>query len=275
VAGRFQEAESMAATASREISVPSVFDRILCGIDGSPEALEALREAGQFLSPAGTIHLLAAAETSIAVHGGFAAAHLLEEIESSAALAVARAEEQSEATTARVVQGHPVQSLLREIARVAATLIALGSHGSSRAAGIMLGGVATTLLHEAPCSVLIARRAMAPIDVTAPIVAGVDGSTGALLALDAARELGQRLGVSVRVVAATGGKPVDFEGLRSQSNLEWDERKPVEALVDASNAAGLLVVGNRGLHGLLALGSVSERLAHRATCSVLVVRQRR
>lgn len=31
-------------------------------------------------------------------------------------------------------------------------------------------------------------------------------------------------------------------------------------------------LGNRGLHGVRALGSVSERVAHRASCSVLVVR---
>jgi nucleotide-binding universal stress UspA family protein len=31
-------------------------------------------------------------------------------------------------------------------------------------------------------------------------------------------------------------------------------------------------VGSRGLHGLRALGSVSERVAHDASCSVLVVR---
>ena len=36
--------------------------------------------------------------------------------------------------------------------------------------------------------------------------------------------------------------------------------------------ADLLVVGSRGLHGVRALGSVSERVAHRAPCSVLVVR---
>ncbi len=37
--------------------------------------------------------------------------------------------------------------LMSEIDQVQATLVALGSHGSSRAAGILLGGVATTLLH--------------------------------------------------------------------------------------------------------------------------------
>ena len=36
----------------------------------------------------------------------------------------------------------------------------------------------------------------------------------------------------------------------------------------------LLVVGSRRLHGMKALGSVSERVAHRAPCSTLIVRER-
>jgi nucleotide-binding universal stress UspA family protein len=43
-------------------------------------------------------------------------------------------------------------------------------------------------------------------------------------------------------------------------------------LFDSSRSADVLVVGSRGLHGLKALGSVSERAAHQAKCSVLVVR---
>ena len=53
---------------------------------------------------------------------------------------------------------------------------------------------------------------------------------------------------------------------------EIDVRGPVETLVEASAGADLLVVGSRGVHGLCTLGSVSERVAHRAACSVLVVR---
>jgi nucleotide-binding universal stress UspA family protein len=48
--------------------------------------------------------------------------------------------------------------------------------------------------------------------------------------------------------------------------------EPATALVAAAAEADLLVVGSRGLHGLKALGSVSERVAHRARCSVLIVR---
>ena len=46
----------------------------------------------------------------------------------------------------------------------------------------------------------------------------------------------------------------------------------VDELAHAAEHADLLVVGSRGLKGLKALGSVSERIGHTAACSVLVVR---
>jgi nucleotide-binding universal stress UspA family protein len=50
------------------------------------------------------------------------------------------------------------------------------------------------------------------------------------------------------------------------------EDSPVDALVQAGETSDLLVLGSRGLHGVKALGSVAERVAHQASCSVLVVR---
>jgi nucleotide-binding universal stress UspA family protein len=197
---------------------------------------------------------------------------VLEQIDTAAHEALERAKKSSRPTSSRVTEGHPVAGLQREIERVSASLVALGSHGGSRPAGILVGGTATTLLHEAPCSVLIARAPADESGFPSAIVVGVDGSGAALLALEAARELGGRLSVPVRALVATGGRAVGLDALRSIDDLEWDDRKPVDALVDASSSADLLIVGSRGLHGLAALGSVSERVAHRATCSVLVVR---
>jgi nucleotide-binding universal stress UspA family protein len=37
--------------------------------------------------------------------------------------------------------------------------------------------------------------------------------------------------------------------------------------------ADIVVVGSRGLQGGRALGSVSERVAHQANCSVIVLRE--
>ena len=49
---------------------------------------------------------------------------------------------------------------------------------------------------------------------------------------------------------------------------------PTEGIVEAAGRLGatLIVLGARGLSGVSALGSVSERVAHQAPCSVLVVR---
>ena len=172
----------------------------------------------------------------------------------------------------RSVKGDPRQCLLAEIARQDATLVVVGSHGQSRAEGIALGSVATHLLHEAPCSVLIARPTEEQEHWPRSIVVGTDGSPAAMAATAVADALAKRFGAHVRTLVATGGKPLDHEELRSIENLEYDERKPAAYLVAASKDADLLVLGSRGLHGLRALGSVSECVAHKASCPVLVVR---
>jgi nucleotide-binding universal stress UspA family protein len=53
--------------------------------------------------------------------------------------------------------------------------------------------------------------------------------------------------------------------------------KPAERIAEAArdDRAGLVVIGSRGLGGLKALGSVSERVVHAAPCSVLVARPAR
>ena len=74
-------------------------------------------------------------------------------------------------------------------------------------------------------------------------------------------------------MTALRGKGIDPARVRSRAPFaEVVDERPVDALVAAAADADLLVVGSRGLHGLRALGSVSERVAHRAGCSVLVVR---
>ena len=55
-------------------------------------------------------------------------------------------------------------------------------------------------------------------------------------------------------------------------DVKVDGAAPVTALCDAASNADLVVLGSRGLRGLRTLGSVSERVAHKATCSVLTVR---
>jgi len=165
-------------------------------------------------------------------------------------------------------------SLITELAkRQSAALVSVGMRHTGRARGFWVGSLATELLHGAPCSVFAGRIMQRP--GTGEIVVGVDGSSASERALFAARKIAHRRGRQLRVVAATGGRPIDLDSVRSiagDDTLLIDTGPPVDVLADVTTNADLLVVGSRGLHGVRSLGSVSERVAHTAPCSTLVVR---
>jgi nucleotide-binding universal stress UspA family protein len=171
-----------------------------------------------------------------------------------------------------VLEGPPTAGrVLAELELRHSTLAVVGAGSHDRAAGAVLGSVPTTLLHRATCSVLVARAGVgAPELFPQAVVVGVDGSHASLAALAAARDLARRLNASVRVLTAAGA--VDEGALAAEPDVERDPRPPLEALLAAARDADLVIVGSRGLRGLRALGSVSERLGHRAPCSVLVVK---
>ncbi len=136
------------------------------------------------------------------------------------------------------------------------------------------------------------------------IVVGVDGSEGSEAALRfAAAEAGLR-DAKLRVVCAweipaaayatTWGMAAEAEpgyadrardvaakaldrAARLQPGIDREVRvvngQPAEALLQESGDADLLVVGSRGLGGFkrLLLGSVSQQVAHHATCPVVIV----
>jgi nucleotide-binding universal stress UspA family protein len=171
-------------------------------------------------------------------------------------------------------QGEPDDWFLAGLRRRGATLVVVDSPGHSRSLGILLGLAQTLMLHEGTCSVLVARDGVAaPEQWPRSIVAGVDGSPESAGALEAARELAARTGASVRAVAAVRGANVDLDAAhRLAPELEEHADEAVGLLTRLSDEADLVVVGSRGLKGVRALGSVSERIAHEARCSVLVVR---
>jgi nucleotide-binding universal stress UspA family protein len=70
--------------------------------------------------------------------------------------------------------------------------------------------------------------------------------------------------IAAQVMAATGTEPVILDA----------PGRPHRAVADAARDfdASLVITGSRSMKGLAALGSVSERIAHAAPCSVLVVR---
>jgi nucleotide-binding universal stress UspA family protein len=233
----------------------TIFRRILVGIDESPESLEAARQAAALAT--GPVTLLAAYDVTPLIAGtGMAPVPPMQLDETplrdaaEQALEAAKGEFGPIETAAKIVKGRAWQELQHEIARTNNTLVVVGSHGAGRAKGILVGSTATELLHKAPSSVLVARKPLK--EFPSSIVVGVDDSFQ---------------GITAGAVASDLAKRFDAE-LKRCENV----RHPVEFLVEASTEADLLVVGSRGLKGIKALGSVSERVAHEAKCSVLVVR---
>jgi nucleotide-binding universal stress UspA family protein len=253
-----------------------VFERVICGIDASEASLEAARQAARLVAADGRLVLLAVVETEVAVHAGWAAGAVLGELSEEAEQALARAHAEVahlRLAEARLLDGPVVARFRNEIEQERATLVCVGTHGHSRAGGIALGSLTTTLLHDAPCSVLVARPPSDPAAFPSRIVVGVDGSTEADKAAAVAAALRDRFGASLLPLVASGGRSVDTErALDALPEGEVRPGKPVDVLVEACADADLLVVGSRGLHGVRALGSVGERVAHRAPCSVLAVR---
>jgi len=140
--------------------------------------------------------------------------------------------------------------------------------------------------------------------MSATIVVGVDGSVGAVHALEFALEEARARNADVKAVAAwhvpaatydTGWVPLsvdvsDFEKI-AQAGLDKSfeeagvaesglsvtpilrEGQAAEVLVAEARGADLLVVGSRGLGGFkgLLLGSVGQQCAHHASCPVAIV----
>jgi nucleotide-binding universal stress UspA family protein len=254
-----------------------VCSRVLVGVDGSEESREAAHQAAILVD--GELTLLAAHDVAPAIGGTGVGvpAYLDEDLQrnaATAALARVREEVAMASPTGKIVRGRAAAALISEVEREQDTLLVVGSHGLGRLAGFVMGSTATEVIHKAPCSVLVARKASESNGFPNKVVVGVDGSRESAVAYAVAQRLSERFDAELWPVVAAGGKRIDVRlvdsivhGRRTESQDE-----PVVALVAASAHADLLVVGSRGLHGLKTLGSVSERVAHQAHSSVLLVR---
>ncbi len=256
----------------KELAAQKVFSRVLVGIDGSEESREAARQAATVTD--GELTLLSVYDIASALIGGTGfgvPVYYDEDVQrtfAEDALRHALDDVEAATPTGKIAKGVVWNALIDEAERHENTLIAVGSHGRGRMAGIVMGSVATEVIHKAPCSVLVARKRSDAFPHK--IVVGIDGSPQSLAAYAVAKDLAERFETDLVPVRAHGGKQFDQFVGHFREELP-DE--PVTALIAASADADLLVVGSRGLHGVKALGSVSERVAHQARCSVLIVRE--
>jgi nucleotide-binding universal stress UspA family protein len=268
----------MTAVETTKCQQRSMFSRVIVGIDGSDESREAARQAAILVED--ELTLLASYDITVAIAGTGTGVPLYLDLDVQRAIAedaLRRAYDSVAAVspTRVLLRGRPADVLVSHIRREQHTLLVVGSPEYGRVAGFVLGSTATEVIHKAPCSVLVARRGSFRGAFPKDVVVGIDGSPESATAYAAARHLSERFGAELWPVVAHGGKTVNRRMVDAIVG-RWREEsqdEPVGALVTAAAGADLLVVGSRGLNGLKALGSVAERVAHRAGSSVLIVRE--
>jgi nucleotide-binding universal stress UspA family protein len=270
-----------------------VFGRILAGTDGSQRAEEAVGRAAQLASVIdAALDLVYVIDTS--------RPHDDAEVEPKAEAALQRAEAIASTgivrASTRIVAGDPAEALLDETADHAADLICVGPDAGLLAGAVRVGRVASHVLRQAPCSVLVGREAGSTFP--GRILCGVDGSDSSNETAELAARIAVAPGAELRLLHVM---PV-FEGDEREWTLDDDEPDPseMESAAKIARAMGarpireralgrpeytileaaqrersdLVVVGSRGLSGVarVLLGSVSEYVVRHAHCSVLVAR---
>jgi nucleotide-binding universal stress UspA family protein len=263
--------------------MPPPFGDVLCAVDGSRGSKEAMHQAIALCGTGTALHLVAVCNE---VHYGRRAQVDLSERRAHEALdeSAQIARQAGIEATVALLRGAPTSDLL--LAEAAEhDLLVVGCHGGSRIGGIMLGSTATQAAHRAERPLLIARRTTDGTDFPQSIVLASDGSPGSWAAAKAAMRIAQAQGSELRLVYVPDGvHPERYREVQKQltaieratgsSPTVFDNPGHVaERIGEAARAAqsSLVVIGRRGVGGVKALGSVSERVVHRAPCSVLVV----
>lgn len=259
------------------------FGRIVCGVDGSRSSEVAVDQAIALSSP-NTALLFVCVREATGAGATRQSTISVARAERSLEMAVKAAREAGIDAAAELVAGHDQwHALLDEASR--SDLLVVAGHVGSRAGGIALGSTASVAVHRATVPVLVARRPPADVAFPARILVADDGSPDARRAVEMTARIGHRHHARVYLLSVDPGPhgdPARIGGDAVELSAELGMEPTVirasghadERILQTAReeSVALVVVGSRGLTGLRALGSVSERVANRARCSVLVAR---
>src|SRR5262245_27275374 len=257
---------------------PTPFKSILCGVEGNPASTEAARQAIT-LAAAGADLQFTAVYTSFELGPDYHKDTLQASLEEVAKLAgeagVSASYEMREARYA-------IDVLLPESKEH--DLLVIGSHGNKRTSGILFGSTATEAAHGSEGPLLVARHPEGAEPFPQRILLATDGSAGSWAPVRDAAGLASTFDADVELVHVADGKHGEASVLDEQvaevaeatgkePRLSTVEGHATKAVVEAARDRGtsLIVAGRRGMRGLKALGSVSERIVGGAECSVLLV----
>jgi nucleotide-binding universal stress UspA family protein len=136
-----------------------MFEKIVLGLDGSPESTKALVVARQLATSASShIEIVHVREYMIAGRAGMQTSHAdedeLEAIVRRQAKELEEAGVDSKLTLVSTTAGGPAHVLADRAREMGAEVIIVGTRGRTAVAGLLLGSVTQRLLHIAPCPVL-------------------------------------------------------------------------------------------------------------------------
>lgn len=244
-----------------------VFDRVVCCIDDSAGSRLAMHQAAAVVSPAGSLAIVTVVKLPL-TYSAYGGARVAREIERDAGRLLEDAAAICPGARTELLYGNVVDRVVTEIEDQDATLAVVGGHRHRRSVGVLLGSTATRLVHHTPSSILVARPAIDSFPRR--IVVGDDGSAASMRAVAAAAELAQRHDARLRLVLSGSVIPSRPHHVEVDADVVEDPRHLHESLLEASPLADLVVIGRHG-RGAGAIRSESERVAHEAACSVLVV----
>lgn len=286
--------------------------KILFGYDGSEcadAAIEGLRRAGlpddaeftvlsvveHWLPPPSSLEFLAEVDRVKEFHA----------LAERAALRLREVNSRWEVKTESPV-GSPASLIIEKSDEWKPDLIVVGSHGRTALGRFFFGSVSQKILHEARCSVRIARQRKVEPGAPVRLVVGIDGSKYADAAVDSVVQRVWPAGTEVRLVNGTWQIPTTTANHMLSQIADWvaNEKLRVKAALDDGFAklksAGLkpsvvvkddeprqlivseaeswdadsIFVGSKGMGRVerFLVGSVSSSIATRAHCSVEIVR---
>jgi nucleotide-binding universal stress UspA family protein len=203
--------------------------------------------------------------------------------------------------------GSPGTVIVEKADEWGADLIVVGSHGRMALGQFFFGSVSQMVLHEARCSVRVARGRIEEPATPVRLIIGVDGSKGAEAAVEAVAARKWPAGSEARIVNATWATPQTSSHRMVSPIAKWileekvrvkktiyeaasklsaaalrtdvveKEEEPKRLLIAEAESWGAdcIFVGARGMGRIdrFLLGSVSSAVAARAHCSVEVARK--
>lgn len=179
--------------------------------------------------------------------------------------------------------GSPADQLVEVADRHPDSLLVVGTVGLADRAERVVGNVPHQLTHHSPVDLLLVRRATEHDEAGWSTVGiATDGSSTAGRAVTRGLALARELGATPVLLTvardqARGDKLLDKVAQGHPDAANAERRVLVSgdipgALLDVSDDLDLLVIGNKGMSGpSRLLGSVSNRVTHRAASDLLLV----